>query len=58
MSEAESYINGSLNQAFCVLGDFIDANDKDDHIHYGCAWHIREDGIYHVCCEQKREWKL
>ena len=57
-SEMEARMNSTAQQAACAIGDYIDAHDKTDHVHYGCSWQVREDGIYHVCYEQKREWKI
>ena len=55
---AEAYINSPTNRAVCAVAEWIDANDKLDHKHYGCSWEIREDGIYHRCAEQNRVWKV
>lgn len=58
MADIKAYLNSSTQKAACSIGEFIDKYDKTDHVHYGCGWQIREDGIYHVCNEQKRTWKV
>jgi len=52
------YLKSSTQANACQLVEFIQANDKTDHVHYGCSWEVRLDGIWHLCNEQKREWKV
>lgn len=50
--------DGALNRAACAISDFIEKNDKTEHIHYGCKWVIRGNDVIHCCSEEKREWKV
>lgn len=51
-------INSPANQAACALSDWIERNDKTDHVHYGCRWDVRGDKVFHVCNELKKEWEI
>lgn len=60
-NEMEARVNGATNQAVCNFINAFEALDKKNcggHVHYGCAWVIREDKVFHVCNEQKREWEI
>lgn len=57
-SEMDARMNSSAQQAACAMGNYINTHDKTDHVHYHCAWQFREDRVYHICSEQKREWEI
>ncbi len=50
----ESVINhsdsafGMIDEEAKILGE----------VHYGCSWRKREDGLYHICSKENREWKV
>jgi len=56
--DIKTYMDSSQHKAACLLGDFIEKNDKTDHPHYGCRWEVRNNSVFHVCYEQNKEWEV
>lgn len=56
----EDRIKSQTQKEACDTWHLIQAKDKDkdNHVHYGCMWAVRKDGIYHICSEKNTEWKI
>ncbi len=58
MSQIEMHLKGPNQEIACKIAEFIAKWDKTDHVHYGCSWVMRKDGLWHICTEEKRGWKV
>lgn len=58
--QIKSIVNSPLNRAVCDLMDWAEKKEleRNGHIHYECAFVVRDDKLFHVCNEQKTEWEI